>query len=76
MTIGPTDFDLDTVLVREGDTVTGSYSFGAGFGRIEGAINGSSLDYRWSLAPDSGGATITLRGWRLSRKLGLRSFVE
>ena len=62
MTIGPTDFDIDTVLVREGDTVTGSYSFGAGFGRIEGAINGSTLDYRWSLAPDSGAASVTFDG--------------
>ena len=56
---GTTEFDLDTVLVRDGDTVTGSYSYGAGFGRIEGAINGPTLDYRWSMPPDSGGATLT-----------------
>jgi hypothetical protein len=62
MTIGPTDFDVDTVLVRVGDSVTGSYSFGAGFGRIEGTVDGSTLDYRWSLAPDSGMATVTFDG--------------
>ncbi len=62
MTIGSTDFDVDTVLVRVGDSVTGSYSFGAGFGRIEGTVNGSTLDYRWSLAPDSGAATVTFEG--------------
>jgi hypothetical protein len=62
MTVGPTDFDADTFLVRDGDTVTGSYSFGAGFGRIEGTVSGSTLDYRWSLASDSGAATVTFDG--------------
>jgi hypothetical protein len=55
-----TSFNTDTVLRRDGDTVTGSYSFGAGFGRLEGTVDGSTLDYDWTLATDRGKGQITM----------------
>jgi len=42
--------------------VMGSYSFGAGFARLEGTLQGSTLNYRWRLPPDSGTGRITLGG--------------
>jgi hypothetical protein len=41
--------------------VTGSYSFGVGFARLEGTVEGSTLNYRWRLASDSGVGRITLK---------------
>jgi len=60
ITGGTTSFDVDVVLDRRGDAVTGSYSFGSGFGRLEGEVDGATLHYRWTLAPDEGTGTIML----------------
>jgi hypothetical protein len=60
LTGGTTPLDVDVVLSRNGDSVTGSYSFGAGFARLEGTLQGSTLNYRWRLPPDSGIGRITL----------------
>ena len=57
---GPTPVEVDVVLERHGSQVSGSYSFGAGFGRFEGQIQGATLSYRWALAADKGVARITL----------------
>ena len=57
---GRTPLDVDVVLSRTGDTVTGSYSFGVGFARLEGTVEGSTLNYRWRLASDGGAGRITL----------------
>ena len=61
VTGGSTALDLDVVLKRDGDRVTGSYSYGGGFGRIDGVVAGDTLNYRWTLPPDSGAATLTLK---------------
>jgi hypothetical protein len=61
LTGGRTPLDVDVVLSRTGDTVTGSYSFGVGFARLEGKVEGSTLNYRWRLASDSGAGRITLQ---------------
>jgi hypothetical protein len=62
LTGGRTALDVDVVLSRNGDGVTGSYSFGVGFARLEGTIQGSTLNYRWRLASEIGAGRITLQG--------------
>ena len=59
---GTTPLDVDVVLSRDGEKVAGSYSFGAGFARLEGALQGSTLNYRWRMSPDGGAGRITLEG--------------
>ncbi|HEX2137102.1 MAG TPA: hypothetical protein VHG30_14565 [Microvirga sp.] len=61
ITDGKTPLDVDVVLTRNDDKVVGSYSFGAGYGRLEGTVEGSSLRYRWILPPDSGQGMIMLQ---------------
>lgn len=62
-TIGTTAFDVDVFLTQDGDHVSGIYSFGAGFARIEdGRVVGDRVTYRWSLPPDSGQGVINLEG--------------
>jgi hypothetical protein len=55
--IGPNAIDI--MLTREGDRVTGSFSMGPGFGRLEGTIRGAVLNLRWTepftLGPIAGG---------------------
>lgn len=60
--VGQTALDLDAVLTQFGDRVTGSYSFGAGFARIDGLVAGSELSYGWALPPDKGRGIGTLLG--------------
>lgn len=58
---GTTPFDVDAFLTQDRDQVSGSYSFGAGFARIEGGeVTGNRLTYRWTLPPDSGQGVITV----------------
>jgi hypothetical protein len=59
---GQTPLGVDFVLSRSGAGVTGSYSFGAGFGRLRGAIQGSTLNYQWDFGSVSGSGQITLQG--------------
>jgi hypothetical protein len=59
--LGRTSFPADAVLERFGDAVSGSYSYGAGFGRIRGNVKGDSLSYRWSLGRQSGNGVLTLQ---------------
>jgi hypothetical protein len=61
MTAGRTPFDIDVVLERYGDAVSGSYSYGAGFGRLKGALNGATLSYRWTMSNASGTGVLTLQ---------------
>jgi hypothetical protein len=60
ITNGATPLEVDVVLERRGSKVDGSYSFGAGFGRLEGEVAGATLTYQWTLPPDSGRGRITL----------------
>jgi hypothetical protein len=41
-------------LVRQGDRVTGQYSFGAGQGEIAGVVEGDTLTFTWRTATDRG----------------------
>jgi hypothetical protein len=61
MTAGQTPFDVDVVLERYGDAVSGSYSYGAGFGRLKGAVNGATLSYRWTMGNAGGRGVLTLQ---------------
>ena len=61
MLAGRTDFGLDLVLEQNRDTVNGSFSYGAGYGRLDGKISNASLSYRWTLGRDVGAAVMTLR---------------
>lgn len=59
---GRTDFDVDMVLEKSGDAVGGTFSYGAGYGRIEGLMAGDALAYLWSLGRDRGSGVIRLDG--------------
>jgi hypothetical protein len=41
-------------LVRQGDRVTGQYSFGAGQGEITGVVEGDTLTYNWRTGTQHG----------------------
>jgi hypothetical protein len=58
---GTTPLDVDVILRRTGDAITGAYSFGAGFGRLEGSVAGATLAYRWTMGADGGGGRLTLK---------------
>lgn len=61
--IATVNFDVDVFLTQDGDRVSGTYSFGAGFARIEeGRVAGDRITYHWSLPPDSGQGVITMEG--------------
>ncbi|HUF57407.1 MAG TPA: M48 family metalloprotease [Thermohalobaculum sp.] len=62
ITDGSTPLDVDVVLERSGDRVTGAYSFGAGFGRMEGEVAGNTLAYSWTLGSDHGQGQLILDG--------------
>jgi hypothetical protein len=62
MMAGRTDFALDLVLDQNRDAVTGSFSYGAGYGRLEGKVSNASLSYRWKLSGDAGAGVLTLQG--------------
>jgi hypothetical protein len=59
---GSTDFDLDVALERNGEQVSGTFSYGAGFGDMEGKVTGDRLSYRWSLGADKGAGIMTMQG--------------
>ncbi len=40
----------------------GIYSFGAGFGRIDGEVSGDTLAYGWMMGDESGRGRILLEG--------------
>ena len=62
ITAGNVGLDVDTVLRRQGDRVTGTYSFGAGFGRIDGRVSGNTLAYEWIMGDESGRGRLFLEG--------------
>lgn len=43
-----------TVLQRNGDQVTGQYSYGAGVGQLSGVVQGDTMWFRWQAGGDSG----------------------
>lgn len=62
ITGGDTGLDVDAVLRRDGNRVTGAYSYGAGFGKIDGSVDGDTLSYRWTILSNEGNATLTAEG--------------
>jgi hypothetical protein len=50
------------VLEQNRDAVTGSFSYGAGYGRLDGKVSNASLSYRWKLSGDAGAGVLTLQG--------------
>jgi len=42
--------EIDVILTRDGDNVTGSFSVGPGFGRLQGTVTGDLLALRWQEA--------------------------
>src|SRR4029077_20373983 len=59
--LGRTPCTVHAVLERYGDVVSGSYSYGAGFGRLKGEVKGDTLTYRWSMGRTSGNGVLTLQ---------------
>jgi hypothetical protein len=59
---GRTDFDADVVLERNGENVAGTFSYGAGYGRMDGRASPNRLLYRWILGADKGAGVMTLQG--------------
>jgi hypothetical protein len=50
----PAEIPVEVVLERNGDRVTGWYSFGLGIGRIDGKVAGGRLDFDWEWAGNTG----------------------
>ena len=67
---GRTDFDVDIVLEQNGEAVDGAFSYGAGFGRMEGKVAGNTLAYRWTLGRDNGKGLMTLQGGKYAGTWG------
>jgi hypothetical protein len=55
---GRTRLPMRAVLARQGDRVSGQYSFGAGQGQIDGLVEGATLTYRWRTASARGRGVI------------------
>jgi hypothetical protein len=51
---GTARLPVRAVLSRQGDRVSGQYSFGAGQGHIDGLVDGETLTYRWRTATGTG----------------------
>ena len=68
---GSTALRRRAVLRRDGNYVVGTFTYGAGFGRMEGRVEGSTLTYDWELAFDSGKAQMTFDGYVYSGTWGL-----
>jgi hypothetical protein len=51
---GTARLPMRAVLSRQGDRVSGQYSFGGGQGQIDGIADGETLSYRWRTASASG----------------------
>lgn len=45
---------IRAVLHRQGDRVSGQYSFGAGQGQLDGLVEGTTLTYRWRTPASAG----------------------
>ncbi|HXH12601.1 MAG TPA: hypothetical protein VNP04_22885 [Alphaproteobacteria bacterium] len=52
--LDPRPMAIEFVLQRQGDGVTGSYSFGLGIGAIDGKVVGNKLHFRWEWANNEG----------------------
>jgi hypothetical protein len=52
--IDSTRYPIEMVFQRQGNTVTGNYSFGIGVGRIEGTVSGDTLVFDWDWAGNAG----------------------
>jgi hypothetical protein len=59
---GRTDFLADVVLERNGEDVSGTFSYGAGYGSMDGKASGNRLPYRWTLGADKGAGVMTQQG--------------
>ena len=51
---GTAALPVRSALVRQGDRVTGQYSFGAGQGQISGRVEGETLSFAWQTATEKG----------------------
>lgn len=58
----PKPMSIELILERRGDHVTGRYSFGLGFGTIEGDVEGKRLYYDWTWADNFGTGVFEDRG--------------
>lgn len=47
VTIGSERLDIRSILSRNGERVTGEYTYGAGSGRFDGLVTGNRLVFRW-----------------------------
>lgn len=54
VTIGSDRLDIRSILSRNGERVTGEYTYGAGSGRIDGLVAGNRLVFRWQEGSQTG----------------------
>jgi hypothetical protein len=59
---GTAGLPIRSALVRQGDRVTGRYSFGAGQGQISGLIDGETLKFEWQTATERGHGVLRSTG--------------
>ena len=54
--------EVDLLLLRDGDEVTGSYASGAVQGSVAGTVSGNELQLRWEEGPNRGRARLQMSG--------------
>ena len=57
----PRAFPIQVALERQGNRVSGQYSFGIGVGTIRGTVSGDTLDFDWEWAGNRGRGRFTSR---------------
>ncbi len=68
--LAPRPMAVELVLERHGDDVTGRYSFGLGFGRIEGRARGKVLHYDWRWSGNFGRGVLEDQDGRITGTWG------
>lgn len=63
-------FPMRMQLQRNGSRVVGIYTYGAGFGQIDGEVQDGKLYYRWQFGTATGRGTITDRNGQVSGTWG------
>ena len=75
---GSPKYPTEVNFQRQGNTITGDYSFGIGTGKIVGKVTGNALTYEWSWAGNSGYGMLETQdeGQTFSGKWGYRNSLD
>lgn len=70
ITDGSSALDVSGSLSREGARVTGRYSYGKGFTRLDGIVSGQTLDFSWEQHPYRGRGIATWQAGAITASIG------